>query len=791
MESETINTSKSNETEKVHVKAILRIVLLQVGCIVLGCLAATNHVINAYLGDLVVKPIYSTAAIFVLGTLILFTISFIHSRISGRAFFIRRKGIEKIHWYEPLGGVFIAIAIVGGVYLIPQLGAATFCALALAGALCSATVLDHRGAFGLPIRKARYAAAISLILVFIGLIVSLVNGESQPHTSMGIVPHEQYGSLSQPTVIGLHNRRLHSDLSEPINEGIPKVSWSGEEQSSDHLAYDENDVANSNSDSPRASPIDRAGEDGTGTAADHESNDGNRVNTDESASSGWENFDFESEFERNMWRLKKINHTQTNHTQKESNEDQAGTLQADETNDRRQRQQQHQQASGTPRNNAPHDLYSSNLQSPTTPPDGKPLMYAKLVGFSLLSFLSGVANPIGATLNWRMAKILPHKSQSLAFSYLVASLLAIVTAALVFSTSAETASQVWSSIVHTPVWAWAGLPGMLVLLAGGVLLPRRVGTATYFVGLLVGEMAASLFFDGVGVLGLEKRAPSVARVLGVLVVVSGAMCLRSSDDIDAVAEVWADRIARKLGRPSRLRRRFFHTSTFGIVIEDSESDIPDAEFGKEQLYESYRECGCEEKRRLYMGTYGKAPVSPCNHCRSSTEEEEFQSSHNRHSSIVYNDLVVPDSSGHPEDPGRCSPYAQKPGFWRKEGERADADKSNAQSARGNSNGIEHTLPPTASGADSSNDKARRSHFDFGSAAEEYSAQEVGLEGKGMYITCGQPSSDLPLCVIYCSPTLILFTTVFPPLRNFFTHNPFHFSQAPRSMLTTQLNGNCL
>jgi transporter family-2 protein len=73
----------------------------------------------------------------------------------------------RIPWWAWSGGLFGAIFIALAILLIPQLGAATFIALLVAGQMLCSLAFDHFGLLGLPVQPAsliRLAGAAFLIL---------------------------------------------------------------------------------------------------------------------------------------------------------------------------------------------------------------------------------------------------------------------------------------------------------------------------------------------------------------------------------------------------------------------------------------------------------------------------------------------------------------------------------------------------------------------------------------------------------------------------------------------------
>jgi transporter family-2 protein len=78
---------------------------------------------------------------------------------------------SRIPWYAWSGGLFGAIFIGLAIVLIPQLGAATFFALLIAGQMLGSIVFDHFGVLGVPVhpvsvlRVAGAALLVSVVLI--------------------------------------------------------------------------------------------------------------------------------------------------------------------------------------------------------------------------------------------------------------------------------------------------------------------------------------------------------------------------------------------------------------------------------------------------------------------------------------------------------------------------------------------------------------------------------------------------------------------------------------------------
>ena len=72
----------------------------------------------------------------------------------------------RIPWFAWSGGLFGAIFIGLGIFLVPQLGAATFFALLIAGQMLGSVAFDHFGLLGVPVHPisaVRIAGAALLV----------------------------------------------------------------------------------------------------------------------------------------------------------------------------------------------------------------------------------------------------------------------------------------------------------------------------------------------------------------------------------------------------------------------------------------------------------------------------------------------------------------------------------------------------------------------------------------------------------------------------------------------------
>ncbi|MET4066415.1 transporter family-2 protein [Bradyrhizobium sp. S3.2.6] len=77
----------------------------------------------------------------------------------------------RIPWFAWSGGLFGAIFIGLAIFLVPQLGAATFFALLIAGQMLGSIAFDHFGLLGVPVHPISVVRVIGAVLLVGGVIL--------------------------------------------------------------------------------------------------------------------------------------------------------------------------------------------------------------------------------------------------------------------------------------------------------------------------------------------------------------------------------------------------------------------------------------------------------------------------------------------------------------------------------------------------------------------------------------------------------------------------------------------
>lgn len=137
------------------------------------------------------------------------------------------------------------------------------------------------------------------------------------------------------------------------------------------------------------------------------------------------------------------------------------------------------------------------------------------------SILAGSAIALQAPINAQLRTWLSNPWTAALASFLVGSI--ALGAVVLFSSPAPVRV---STITASPAWVWTGgLFGAYYVVAAIIAAPR-IGPALFFGLLVTGQLLTSLILENFGWLGLERHPLSLGRVLGVLLLIVGAVLIR-------------------------------------------------------------------------------------------------------------------------------------------------------------------------------------------------------------------------------------------------------------------------
>ena len=144
-----------------------------------------------------------------------------------------------------------------------------------------------------------------------------------------------------------------------------------------------------------------------------------------------------------------------------------------------------------------------------------------MTGLLLLLFavVAGAFLPAQAGVNARLAQFVgsPVRASMVSFAVGAVALFLVV---LVFSRSEE------HRAAAAPWWAWLGGLFGAFFVTSTVVVPVRIGAAAFFGILVAAQLIASVVFDRFGLIGFPQRDVSPLQLVGVALLVAGALLVR-------------------------------------------------------------------------------------------------------------------------------------------------------------------------------------------------------------------------------------------------------------------------
>lgn len=140
--------------------------------------------------------------------------------------------------------------------------------------------------------------------------------------------------------------------------------------------------------------------------------------------------------------------------------------------------------------------------------------------YVLLAFAGGVLMAVQAPTNALLAKATDSPVLAALISF------AVGTVALLLLLFAGSAPRTLAGAKALPWYAWiGGLYGAFFVAVAAFAAPR-IGVGALLTAAVAGQLAAALVLDHFGLLGLEPRPATLARILGLLLVFAGALLVR-------------------------------------------------------------------------------------------------------------------------------------------------------------------------------------------------------------------------------------------------------------------------
>ena len=141
--------------------------------------------------------------------------------------------------------------------------------------------------------------------------------------------------------------------------------------------------------------------------------------------------------------------------------------------------------------------------------------------YMLIALLAGAMMPTQAATNHKMALVVANPIVSAFISFVVGTL-----ALFVYLLMSGVSLGSLASAKEAPAIAWiGGLLGAFFVTAAVTLVPK-LGVAMTFSLIIAGQMIVTLIIDHFGLLGVEVKEVSIARIVGIVLIAAGVVLIR-------------------------------------------------------------------------------------------------------------------------------------------------------------------------------------------------------------------------------------------------------------------------
>ncbi|HEX4678292.1 MAG TPA: DMT family transporter [Gaiellaceae bacterium] len=144
-----------------------------------------------------------------------------------------------------------------------------------------------------------------------------------------------------------------------------------------------------------------------------------------------------------------------------------------------------------------------------------------MTSFLLLLFaiVAGSFLPLQAAVNAKLADYVGGPVRASAISFTVGAICLLIVVVLFYRSNGHRAG-------HAPWWAWIGGALGAVFVTSSVVVPVRIGAAAFFGIVVAAQLVTSVLIDQFGLLSFTQRQISPLRLVGVGLLISGALLVR-------------------------------------------------------------------------------------------------------------------------------------------------------------------------------------------------------------------------------------------------------------------------
>jgi bacterial/archaeal transporter family-2 protein len=136
----------------------------------------------------------------------------------------------------------------------------------------------------------------------------------------------------------------------------------------------------------------------------------------------------------------------------------------------------------------------------------------------LFAVVAGSFLPLQAGVNARLAQFVGGPVRASLISFVVGAVVLFVVVVVFYRGGGRGA--------HAPWWAWIGGGLGAFYVVSTVVVPVRIGAAAFFGILVAAQLVTSVLADQFGWLAFEQKSITPLRIVGVVLLVTGALLVR-------------------------------------------------------------------------------------------------------------------------------------------------------------------------------------------------------------------------------------------------------------------------
>lgn len=148
--------------------------------------------------------------------------------------------------------------------------------------------------------------------------------------------------------------------------------------------------------------------------------------------------------------------------------------------------------------------------------------------FGIISFMTGITMTLQSAVNGRLRNLAAGNPIFASLASNGCGLLLLCAMLGIAHGLGICAMPGMELIRETKPWMWIGGLVGAALVIGSVIIPKKIGFASYFSMLVAGQLVGSVLADATGFLGNEVHTPGLLRIAGVICLIAGAVLIQGN-----------------------------------------------------------------------------------------------------------------------------------------------------------------------------------------------------------------------------------------------------------------------